>query len=89
VKEPAIRRRIGELMQPVWDGYVARAVLGVTPYNCIDDREPPAAPRAPNGLLDRIEMFLGVPERQVTRLRREPVEAFAALVRFDGPPFGA
>jgi nitroreductase len=167
VMDPTIRRRIGELMQPVWDGYVARAELGVTPYNCIDDCEPAAAPGVPNELLDRIEtipvvlavaadlrrlalmdagldrpplaggasiypfcwsillaararglggvlttflsrsepaaapelglpehhalaatMFLGVPQRQVTRLRREPVEAFATLDRFDGPPFG-
>ncbi len=168
VKNPAIRRRIGDLMQPVWDGYVARAALGITPYNCVDDQEPPAAPtRTPNGLLERVEtipvvlavaadlrrlalmdagldrpplaggasvypfcwsillaararglggvlttflsraepaagpdlglpahhalaatMFLGVPERHVTRLRREPVEAFATLDRFDGPPFG-
>ena len=33
----AIRRLIGELMQPVWDGYVARSKLGVTPYNVVDD----------------------------------------------------
>jgi nitroreductase len=168
VKDPAIRRRIGELMQPVWDGYVARAALGVTPYNCLDDREPADSPRVPNELIDGIEtipvvlavaadlrrlalmdaglarpplaggasiypfcwsillaararglggvlttflsrsepaaapelalpehhalaatMFLGVPERPVTRLRREPVEAFATLDRFDGPPLGA
>jgi nitroreductase len=167
VKDPAIRRRIGDLMQPVWDSYVARAALGVTPFNCIDDREPATAPRVPFELLDRIEaipvvlaiaadlrrvalmdsgldrpplvggasiypfcwsillagrargiggvlttflsraepaaagelglpehhalaatMFLGVPERRVTRLRREPVEAFATLDRFDGAPFG-
>jgi nitroreductase len=168
VKDPAIRRRIGELMQPVWDGYVARAALGVTPYNWLDDREPTDSPRVPNELIDGIEtipvvlavaadlrrlalmdaglarpplaggasiypfcwsillaararglggvlttflsrsepaaapelalpehhalaatMFLGVPERPVTRLRREPVEAFATLDRFDGPPLGA
>jgi nitroreductase len=166
VKDPAIRRRVGELMQPVWDSYVARAALGVTPFNCIDDRQPAAAPRVPNELLDGIEtipvvlavaadqrrlalmdagldrpplaggasiypfcwsillsararglggvlttflsrsepaaaselglpehhalaatMFLGIPVRQVTRLRREPVDAFATLDRFDGPPF--
>jgi nitroreductase len=168
VKDRAMRRRIGDLMQPVWDAYAARAARGVTPFNCVDDREPPAAPpRTPNGLLDHVEkipvvlavaadlrrlalmdagldrpplaggasvypfcwsillaararglggvlttflsraepaarpdlglpenhalaatMFLGVPERHVTRLTREPVEAFATLDRFDGPPFG-
>ena len=35
VKDPTLRRRLGELMQPVWDGYVARAPLGFTPYNCV------------------------------------------------------
>ena len=31
VEDAAIRRRIGALMQPVWDGYVARSRLGITP----------------------------------------------------------
>ena len=32
-------------------------------------------------------MFLGVPERRATTLRREPVETFATVDRFDGPAF--
>ena len=32
-------------------------------------------------------IFLGVPETTVTRLRRDPVEAFTTVDRFDGPPF--
>lgn len=32
---------------------------------------------------------LGHPEHQPTRLRRRPVEAFATVDRFDGPPFTA
>jgi hypothetical protein len=166
VKDATIRRRLGELMQPVWDGYVARAALGITPYNWVDDREPPTVAPVPNALLDgiatipvvlvvaadlrqialmdaglerpplaagasiypfcwsillaarardlggvlttfltRIEpaaaptlglpahhalaaaIFLGVPERRVTRLRREPVETFTTVDRFDGAPF--
>ncbi len=55
VKDPALRRRLGELMQPVWDAYVARAALGITPYNSVDDVEPGDVPHAPNDLLDRIE----------------------------------
>ena len=53
-KDTTIRRRLGELMQPVWDGYVARAALGITPYNWVDDREPPAVTPAPNALLEGI-----------------------------------
>jgi nitroreductase len=166
VKDATIRRRLGELMQPVWDGYVARAALGNTPYNWVDDREPPTVAPVPNALLDgiatvpvvlvvaadlrqialmdaglerpplaggasiypfcwsillaarardlggvlttfltRVEpaaaptlglpahhalaaaIFLGVPERRVTKLRREPVETFTTVDRFDGAPF--
>ena len=166
VKDPTIRRRLGELMQPVWDGYVARAALGITPYNCVDDREPSTVAPVPSALLDGIAtipvvlvvaadlrrialmdnglrrpplvggasiypfcwsillaararglggvittflsraepatapelglpanhalaatIFLGVPQRQLTQLRRAGVEEFASLDRFDGPPF--
>ena len=166
VGDLAIRRRLAELMQPVWDSYVARTTLGITPYNSVDDQEPASVEHVPNGLLEHIEavpvvlaiaadlrrialmdgilerppltggasiypfcwsillsardrglggvmttflsrvepaaapelglpadhalaatIFLGVPERQVTKLRREPVEAFATLDRFDGPTF--
>jgi hypothetical protein len=31
-------------------------------------------------------LFLGVPVHQPTRLRRRPVEEFATIDRFDGPP---
>jgi nitroreductase len=31
-------------------------------------------------------IFLGVPEHQPTKLRRNPVESFTTLDRFDGPP---
>ena len=168
VEDVAIRRRLAELMQPVWDSYIARGALGVTPYNAVDDRQPGAVEHTPNPLLDHIDavpvvlaiaadlrnialmdgildrppltggasiypfcwsillsargrrlggvmttflsrvepaaapelglpehhalaatIFLGVPERQVTKLRREPVETFATRDRFDGPPFTA
>ena len=163
----AIRRRLAELMQPVWDSYVARTTLGITPYNSVDDREPASVNHVPNALLEHIDtvpvvlaiaadlrrialmdgildrppltggasiypfcwsillsarerglggvmttflsrvepaaapelglpahhalaatIFLGVPERHVTKLRRDPVEAFTTQDRFDGPPFG-
>ncbi len=166
VKDAAIRRRLAELMQPVWDAYVARSSLGVTPYNAVDDVEPETVEHVPNPLLDGIEsvpvvlvvaadlrrialmdgdldrpaltggasiypfcwsillsaherglggvmttflsrvepaaapelglpehhalaatIFLGVPERRATKLRRDPVEAFTTVDRFDGPVF--
>jgi nitroreductase len=168
VRDSAVRGRLGELMRPVWHDYVARAALGVTPYNCVDDRPPARVVPVPLPLLDDITVapvvlavaadlrkialmdsgldrppltggasiypfcwsillaararglggvittvlsraepaaagelglpadhalaatiFLGVPERAVTRLRREPVESFATLDRFDGPPLTA
>lgn len=55
VKDPALRRRLADLMQPVWDSYVARGQLGVTPYNCVDDIEPDHVAHAPNELLDQVE----------------------------------
>jgi len=55
VKDPALRRRLGELMQPVWDGYIARLALGITPYNCVDDSEPSEVRHARNELIDEIE----------------------------------
>jgi nitroreductase len=166
VKDVAIRRRIAELMQPVWDAYVARSSQGVTPYNAVDDVEPDTVEHVPNPLLDGIEsvpvvlavaadlrrialmdgdldrpaltggasiypfcwsillsaherglggvmttflsrveptaatelglpehhalaatIFLGVPERRATKLRRDPVEAFTTVDRFDGEAF--
>ena len=51
--------------------------------------EPDAAPELglPEHHALAATIFLGVPERQVTKLRREPVEAFATHDRFDGPSF--
>jgi nitroreductase len=34
-------------------------------------------------------IFLGVPERRATRLRRDPVESFTTVDRFDGPTFAS
>ena len=55
VQDPTLRRRLADLMQPVWDAYVARGQLGVTPYNSVDDIEPDDVPHAPNELLDHID----------------------------------
>lgn len=167
VEDVALRRRIGALMQPVWDGYIARGKLGITPYNVVDDAEPDTVAHAPNALIDHIDtvpvvlavaadlrrialmdgsvgrvpmtggasiypfcwsvllaararglggvlttflsraeadaaselglpehhalvatIFLGVPEHQPSRLRREPVTSFTTVDRFDGGSFG-
>ena len=42
-------------MQPVWDTYIARGALGITPFNSVDDVEPGDVAHAPNALLDGIE----------------------------------
>jgi nitroreductase len=55
VRDPGRRRRLAALMQPVWDAYVARRLLGVTPYNVVDDEEPASVVHVPNELLDEIE----------------------------------
>ena len=168
VRDPAVRGRLGDLMRPVWHDYVARAALGVTPYNSVDDRTPERVVPVPLPLLDDIAdapvvlavaadlrrialmdtglerppltggasvypfcwsillsarahglggvmttflsraepaaaralglpehhalaatIFLGMPERHVTRLRREPVESFATVDRYDGRPLTA
>jgi nitroreductase len=55
IRDLGLRRRLGELMQPVWDAYSARRRMGVTPFNVVDDREPAVVEHAPNELLDGIE----------------------------------
>jgi nitroreductase len=55
VKDVTIRRRMAELMQPVWDTYMARSALGITPFNSVDDQEPADVAHSPNALLDGIE----------------------------------
>ncbi|MET0145596.1 MAG: nitroreductase family protein [Ilumatobacteraceae bacterium] len=53
--------------------------------------EPLAAPELdlPPGHALAATIFLGVPERQATKLTRRPVEAFTTVDRFGGDPFTA
>ena len=58
VKDAAIRRTLAELMQPVWNEYVAMSATGRTPFAAVDpgtyeviSRQPGTAP---NALLDHI-----------------------------------
>jgi nitroreductase len=55
VEDPSTRRRMAALMQPVWDDYVARSALGVTPFNVVDDVEPRRVEHATNPLLDELD----------------------------------
>ncbi len=54
VEDAAIRSELATLMQPVWDAYVARGALGITPFNAVDDEEPRDVGHAPNPLLEDI-----------------------------------
>jgi nitroreductase len=55
VEEPTLRRSLADLMQPVWDEYMASQRDGVVPYNSVDYPTPAEIDHAPNLLLDRIE----------------------------------
>lgn len=167
VKDPAVRRELASMMQPVWDEYVMATRAGQVPFNSVDYRPEPTAMHVPNPLLDHIEsipvvlavaadlrrivaadagldratvvpgasiypfcwnvllaargrglggvlttflsraeptagpllrlpdgyalaatIFLGVPEHQPTRLRRNDVASFASVDSFEGEPFG-
>lgn len=54
IDDRAVRRQLGDLMQPVWDSYIARPA-GTTPFNAIDDIEPVATEHVDNDLLMTIE----------------------------------
>jgi nitroreductase len=55
VKDIAIRRQLAELMQPVWDEYVAASRTGAVPFNAVDYRPPTERMHAANPLLDAID----------------------------------
>ena len=55
VRDPAIRRGLADLMQPVWDEYVIATRAGQVPFNAIDYRAVDRPVHVPNPLLDRIE----------------------------------
>ena len=161
VRDPAIRRRLGELAQPTLRVYAAQAAAGETPFNSVHPTaiDVEAALRTPTDILpmfshldevpvvlvdkdlDRVgldtgasiyplvwnillaaraeglggvlttvvapaeadvQALLGLPEehaiaaliplgrpvRQLTRLRRRPVEDFTTIDRYDGVPLG-
>lgn len=90
VEQPARRRELGALMQPVWDAYVARPA-GVTAFNPIDDVTPAHVGHADNELLDSIEtipvvLAVAVDLRLVAVMDRDldraPVTAGASVYPF-------
>lgn len=54
VEDRTIRRRLADLMQPVWDAYMGRPA-DITPFNAVDDVEPVAVDHVDNELLESIE----------------------------------
>jgi nitroreductase len=55
VNDPALRRQLADLMQPVWNEYVAAAKAGQVPFNSVDYRPAATDKHAGNPLLDEIE----------------------------------
>lgn len=87
-----IRRRVAELMRPVWDEYVARGATGATPFAFGgSDAAPAQLPTVPNPLLDGIEQVpvvlavaadLGRIAVMDGALGRPPVTAGASIYPF-------
>ena len=55
VNDTHVRRRLAELMQPVWNEYVAASKAGQVPFNSVDYRPAPRDAHARNPLLDEID----------------------------------
>lgn len=55
VKDPAIRRSMAALMQPVWNEYATAAAGGGVPFNTVSYAPIADPPHVANPLLDRIE----------------------------------
>jgi nitroreductase len=55
VGDRALRRRLADLMQPVWNEYVAASKAGQVPFNSVDYRPVATDTHARNPLLDEIE----------------------------------
>lgn len=55
VGDPTVRRQLADLMQPVWNEYVAAARAGRRGFNPVDHLPVDDAAHVPNELLERIE----------------------------------
>ena len=91
VEDVPTRRRLAELMQPVWDGYIARGAAGVTPYNVVDDVDPGPVGHAANALLDTLDtapavLAIGADLRRIALMDRDldrvPITGGASIYPF-------
>jgi nitroreductase len=91
VHDQALRRQLADLMQPVWDEYVAAAAAGQRAFNPVSYHPPADPPPAPNELLDHIEqapvvLAVAVDLREVAMmddtLDRAPVVGGASIYPF-------
>lgn len=55
VRDPALRRGLADLMQPVWNEYAAAQRNGIVPFNSVDYSAPDGFGTTPNQLLEHIE----------------------------------
>jgi nitroreductase len=55
IADARLRRRLADLMQPVWNEYVAASKAGQVPFNSVDYRPASPAAHAGNPLLEQIE----------------------------------
>jgi nitroreductase len=64
VKDRVMRRSLGDLMQPVWDEYMAISMTGLTPFTAVNPSgyqlESTRAGNVPNGLIEEIETIPAV-----------------------------
>jgi nitroreductase len=90
VEDRTLRRQLADLMQPVWDEYMARPA-GVTPFNAIDDVEPVAVDHVDNDLLRSIEdipvvLVVAADLRRIAlmdgKLDRAPITGGASIYPF-------
>jgi nitroreductase len=91
VRDRALRRQLADLMQPVWDEYVAAASAGQRAFNPVSYDRPADPPAAPNELLDHIEqapvvLAVAVDLREIAlmdgELDRAPVVGGASIYPF-------
>src|SRR5271163_4373383 len=97
VRDAALRERLGDLNVPGARRYFAQLSAGESPWNPVEPSDVPAATiadmtsttathRSTRGIHRALPAPLGKPTRQVSKLRRRPVEDFSTRDRFDGPP---
>lgn len=91
IEDRHLRRQLAELMQPVWDEYIAARATGQAPFNPLDYRPPAEIVPATNPLLDQLEQVpvvlaiaadLGEIAAMDADLDRLPIVAGASIYPF-------